>query len=164
MHRLLLRSNSGLISLLFCAAFCGCGSAPSRIGESEVVAVHRDAQAWNDFMPGSAPKCHALMTVSLRNLTRDDIVLRSAEGTLVDTRGETPLRRFPAAMVYNDVETPEVRLAPGMELELTFRTPMGIPPIDARRYGNVRFIIRAETSLGRPIALRSRPLELFATQ
>ena len=164
MHQFRFQSNNVVLLLLALAALAACSPSRQLIGGNEIVATHRDAQAWDDFMPGSAPKCHAFMAVTLRNTTEEDIVLLSAEGTLLDARSDTPLRRFAASIVYNDIETPEVRLAPGSGVDLTFRTPMGVPPLDRRKYAHVRIRIRAHTSLGLPLILQSRPVELLVTQ
>ncbi|MDH7516690.1 MAG: hypothetical protein QHI48_12550, partial [Bacteroidota bacterium] len=132
----------GTILLAACAA-------PASI-EEEIRAVHREVLVWNDFMPGARPRCHAVMNVVLSNTTPRDIVLRSPQGVLEDAETGMPLRRFTAVMLVDDAEMGEIRLPPGLEVPVTFRTPLGVPPLDAALHPRIVFRVRAETSLERP--------------
>jgi hypothetical protein len=160
--RFLSAANRPLLLLALGLALSACST--SSVLTSEVRVKTHDPQVWNDFMPGSRPLCHATMMLTLRNTTQKDIVLLGGEGLLANPRTGAPLRRFPLVMLYQNVETPEVRLAPGMEIELMVRTPIGIPAFDHKQHERVRFSADFRTSLERPLRVQSRPVTPFVTQ
>jgi hypothetical protein len=160
--RFLSPANSALLLLALGLGLSACTASSALTGEVRVKA--RDAQVWNDFMPGSRPLCHATMQLTLRNMTERDIVLFGGEGLLSVPRSGAPLRRFSLVMLYQNVETKEVRLAPGMEIELMVRTPIGVPAFDPKMKERVRFSAEFRTSLDRALRVESRPATPFVTQ
>ena len=162
MPRFLSAANSALFLLALGIALSACAASTALTGEVRVKA--RDPQVWNDYMPGSRPLCHATMTLTLRNTTGKDIVLHGGEGVLENPRTGAPLRRFSLVMLYQNVETPEVRLAPGTEIEIMVRTPIGVPAFDHKLHDRVRFSADIRTSLERPLRVHARPVAPFVTQ
>ena len=181
MARFLSRANSALLVLALGCTLGACSFSSTRLTD-EIRATVRETEVWNDFMPGSQPSFHATMRVALRNTTEREIILLGAEGLVTSDSGPpvlrdgrhrqlrtgvppgTPLRRFPAAMLFQDLDTREIRLAPGMEIELTLRSPMGVPPLDQKAHPYVRMTVEFRTSLDRSLAVQSGPVTPFVTQ
>jgi hypothetical protein len=154
--------NKPLLILLLVAGLGSC-SGPSAL-ERVLRCLVVDSQVWNDIMPGSKPRFHAVMTIKVRNTGPADIVFRPAEGIVRSAKTGEALRRFTLAMDYQDVRTEEARLAPGSEIELRLRTPMGVPPIDAERHPTVVFSAVLTASDGTPLTIESKPLDILVTR
>ncbi|MBL0174310.1 MAG: hypothetical protein IPP94_03420 [Ignavibacteria bacterium] len=163
MARFLSRANSALLVLALGCTLGACSHSSPRLTD-EVRASVRDTQVWNDLMPGSAPNCHAVMQVELRNTTDREIVLLGAEGLVTNVATGARLRRFAAVMLYQELDTKEIRLAPGTDIALTVRTPMGVPAFDQALHPRVRMTVEFRTSDGSVLTLQSRPVTPFVTQ
>jgi hypothetical protein len=153
-------SFSALLLLIVGLGSC---SGPSAL-EHAVRCVVTNSQVWNDVMPGSKPRCHAIMSIAMRNTGAKDIVLRPVEGVLRDARSGAAVRRFALIMDYREVRTEEARLAPGADLVLLLREPPGVPPVDIDRHKVVEFVATLRSSDGELITIESKPLDVFVTQ
>ena len=163
MPRFLSTANSAVLLLALGGMLGACSFSPARLTDEVRVNV-REVQVWNDFMPGTKPMCHATLQLTLRNTTGRDIVLHGCDGLLANAPDGIPIRRFPVTMLYQDLETREVRLPPGMEIDLLLRTPIGVPAFDRKSHARVRFTAAFRTSLDRVLRVQSRPAIPFDTQ
>ena len=141
-----------------------CAPAADTLRSDELRVTVHETSIWNNMMPGSAPVSHALVTVTIRNMTEETVRLSGAEGLVTDALTDAPLRRFDAAFVVEDVERSETGLDPGKELQLTFRSRRGLAPLDPARHRSLFLAIRVSTSLGRDLVFRSGPVDLLIAQ
>ena len=149
-----------LLLLLFGAGAC---SGPSVV-EKNIRCSVVDSQVWNDSMPGSKPKCHAIMMIRMENIGVEDITFYPVEGVLRDTETGEALRRFALIMEYEDVRSEEARIASGKVIELRLRTPIGVPPIDQKKHPSVQFVASMRSSFDIPLTIESRHVSIFVTQ
>lgn len=151
-----------LVTVLLSA--CGGVSAPPSIFEL----LHYEpieTLAWNNYMPGTQPRCNASLRLRLINRSTDTLSFHEAEGLLVAAPDGPPLRRFPALMSIDDRVVREIGLLPGDSTVVVFRSPdFGLEPIDIETYPRVRFILRMHSSVELPLRIGSPVVELFETQ
>jgi len=120
---------------------------------------------WNDFMPGSRPRCNMIMQLTLTNTSKDTITLQDAEIMIVDAVSGQSLRRFPPAFLESDVPLRTIHIPPRDSLTLTARTPsFGVEPLDRERHPTVRVLLRTWSSLDLPLLYTSTPVTPFETR
>ncbi|MBR9976797.1 MAG: hypothetical protein KFH87_01805 [Bacteroidetes bacterium] len=153
---------AGVLTLLLSS--CSGVSAPPSIFEL----LHYEpveTLAWNNYMPGTQPRCNASLELRLINRSTDSLFFYEPEGLLVAAPDGPPLRRFPAIMTIENRRIREIDLAPGDSTVIVFRSPdFGLEPIDIEVYPRVRFILRMQSSVDLPLRIGSPVVELFDTQ
>jgi hypothetical protein len=159
--------SSGRSKLVFFAALAVvAGACHLRESLSDSVSVTlNETQAWNDVMPGAAPKFRAMLHVQLINTSEQDIILTAPEGMIVNSAFGSPLRRFTAELYLMEVRTAELRLRPSVPVDLYMRTPShGIPPIDTSQSPNIQFVVKFSTPEGNSLLIRGKSTRIFTAQ
>jgi hypothetical protein len=123
-----------------------------------------ETQVWNDSMPGSAPRCHAIIRLKAFNASSDTLALYPRSGALVDARNGRPLRSFQLSALVDDRSIESIVLPPASRLELTVRSRSGLPPIDMKSYRDVVFSAAFSTISGPDILVESPPARIFSTK
>lgn len=124
-----------------------------------------ETQVWNNRMPGTRPRCNAVLRLQLVNRSEEDIALHSPEGMVVSADGALPLRRFTPLMSISDRPQRDLTIAPGDSVEVAFRSPdFGLEPIDTQKYPRVRYMLRLQSSLEQPLQFGSPVTAIFETQ
>ena len=124
-----------------------------------------EVQVWNDSMPGSRPRCNVTLGLRVRNTSGDTLRLHDPEVRIIDAETAAPVRRFPPALLANEVPAKSVVLAPMDSIDLLFRSPSwGVEPIDRERHATVRISIRMLSNLEQPWTFTSSQTSIFVTQ
>jgi len=149
----------GALSLLLSAC-----SSSLYFSPEEFQVFVSETNIWNDVMPGSPEKCHALMTVQITNLMGSPLAIYPTEGLIVDAKSGFPLRRFPLECRFQDVVTKEVNAKPMQPITISVRSQLPLAPIDIRQYPRVRFLAHFRTTTTRTLRFHSPTTDLFVTQ
>ena len=156
--------NSSIIGFL-CPILFLAGCKSDFFSGKEVVQIISEANVWCDYMPGTPPGTHAVMKCSLHNLTDQDIIIKRAEGLIVDAKSTSQLRRFTPVMLVDGSPRTEVRLASKQSTEVVFRTPEKVVmPIDLEIYPNVLFMVRCETNFDQYLIIKTPAMKLTKTE
>ena len=116
---------------------------------TEVSRKVTDLQVWSDYQPGAVPRMHAVMRCMLQNTTRDTLVCIRPNGSIVDARSTTEVRRFPCQMLVGESTVEQLVLPPDKMFEVVFRTPLStvkpVVPFDVDLYDKVQMLVRIQT-------------------
>jgi hypothetical protein len=124
-----------------------------------------ETQVWNNSMPGTRPRCNALLRLQIINHGGQTVQLRDPEGIVVVAPDGPSLRRFRPLMTINDRRVRDLTVAAGDSMEVVFRSPdFGLEPIDGAIYPKVRYMLRLESSLEKTLQFGSPVVEIFETQ
>ena len=120
---------------------------------------------WNNVMPGTRPRCNALLQLRLVHRGGDTITLDTPEAIIAAAEDTQPMRHFIPLMSVDDRRVRDLRLAPGDSIDVVFRAPdFGLEPIDIARYPRARFLLRMAATGGTPLRFRGPVTEIFVTQ
>jgi hypothetical protein len=120
---------------------------------------------WNNVMPGTRPRCNALLQLRLVNRGGEAIALDTPEAIIAAAEDNQPMRRFTPLMSIDDRRVRDLRLAPGDSIDVIFRAPdFGLEPIDNARHPRARILLRMAASGGTPLRFRGPVTEIFVTQ
>lgn len=151
-------------ALVLLTGACGGGETSTSLLD-RVFLAPVETQVWNNRMPGTRPRCNAVLRLWMVNRSEADIILHSPEGMVVGAEGALPLRRFMPQMLVSDRPQRELALAPGDSIEVAFRSPdFGLEPIDMQKHPRVRYMLRLQSSLDEPLQFGSPVTEMFETQ
>jgi hypothetical protein len=163
-----MRFRSARNSILCAAALAvlaGACSQPPLLTEQEVSADILETHVWNNFMPGSTPRCHAVMSVTFSNLTDDPFLLRPGTAVITNAYNRTPMRSFTPVMLVDDMRADTLRIPPGEKRTVMLRSPdTGLDTIDFSLFGEIRIRLLLPVSEDRSIELESRPTVGFTTE
>ena len=136
--------------------------------------------AWNDFMPGSAPRGHVTMHATLENTGTKEIVLLPKHGVLRDANDHRELRKFQISItsLRNGEDTSpgsademqsgdvlrEIRIPPSSTLACEIHERTGIEPVDTRVHPHIVFESILETPEHTLLLISSNPTEMIITQ
>lgn len=120
---------------------------------------------WNNVMPGTRPRCNALLQLRMVNRGGEAITLDAPEAVIASAADAQPMRRFIPLMSIDDRGVRTVQLAPGDSIDVVFRAPdFGLEPIDIERYPRARILLRMDATGGVPLRFRGPATEIFVTQ
>lgn len=150
-------------ALVLAAGACS-STAPPSIYDWLIFAP-AETQVWNNRMPGTRPRCNAMLRMLIINNGEQAVQLRNPEGIVVVAPDGPPLRRFSPLMIINDRRVRELTVAAGDSMEVVFRSPdFGLEPIDASVNPKVRYMLRLESSVEHTLQFGSPVVEIFETQ
>ncbi|MFZ1730157.1 MAG: hypothetical protein WBQ23_14620 [Bacteroidota bacterium] len=151
-------------ALVFMASACSTVSAPPTIYDWLRFAP-AETQVWNNRMPGTRPRCNALLRLQIINHGEQTVQLRNPEGIVIVAPDGVPLRRFSPLMTIDDRRVRDLTLDVGDSIEVVFRSPdFGLEPIDMTAYPKVRYMLRLESSVEKTLQFGSPVVEVFETQ
>jgi hypothetical protein len=159
--------SSGRSKVLLLAAlafFAGACHISESLSDSISVLL-LETQAWNDVMPGAAPKFRAMHHVRLTNTTPKEILLNAPEGMILSSTFGNPLRRFTPELYLMEIRTMDIKLLPSIPVDLYIRTPVvGVPPIDTSLAPKIQFAVKFSSPEGNTLLIRSKSTRIFTAQ
>lgn len=151
-------------ALVLLTGACGGGETSTTLLDQLYIAPV-ETQVWNNRMPGTRPRCNALLRLRLVNRTETVITLHSPEAMVASADGARPLHRFAPLMSVDDQMRRELSLTPGDSIEVAFRSPdFGLEPVDMQKHPRVRYMLRMQSSLDLPLQFGSPVTAIFETQ
>lgn len=152
-------------ALVLLTGACGGSEEASTSLLDRLFVAPLETQVWNNRMPGTRPRCNAVLRLRLVNRADSAITLHSPEAMVTSADGSVPLRRFAPLMSINDRPQRDISLAPGDSVDVAFRSPdFGLEPVDKQKFPRVRYMLRLQSSLDLPLQFGSPVTAIFETQ